>query len=60
MMFLVLAMLPSCCHTGSREQSSTEGSPTPRMHPVYEKALKKHSERDFYYRDKADPEDTDE
>ncbi len=58
LIFPVLVIVPSCCHTGSRESpTETAPSPTPRMQL---EALQKLPERDLYYRDKADPEDADE
>ena len=63
LIFLVLVMVPSCCHTESRESpTETAPSPIPRMQPEYQKALKEHREKDYFYKkyEDMDPEDADE
>ncbi len=62
LIFLVSVMVPSCCHTESRE-SPTETAPSPtRMRSEYRRALKDHREKDYFYKKyrEMDSEDADE
>ena len=61
LILLSMLMVPSCCHTESRESPpETAPIPSPRMQPEYQRALEKHREKDHFYKKYGDPEDADE